>query len=138
MKKILNVGFVVFAIVVLASCAEKFPEIEGNDASNLESTLWVHKSYNNDGTTTLKRASKFDDEAYGIEFRRNGKAIEHRNVGFCGTPPVCYGKFDASWEQTSATTIELDQQIEWMEDMEPVEIEIISLDENRLVIKYNY
>jgi len=58
---------------------------------------WINPIYL-DSTFTLKSSKAIDVENYGITFNANNTLTEHKNSGWCGTPPVSYAEFEGNWE----------------------------------------
>lgn len=99
-------------------------------SDNLLIGSWVENSYN-DSTQTFVRVDSLADDAYGFSFDLDGNFIECKNIGWCGTPPISYGKYEGTYEQNdSIIAIEVpywggDSEYSW---------QIISLTDDELEI----
>ena len=51
----------------------------------------------NDTINIYMKSTKLKEGQYCFGFQSNGKFIERKNSGWCGTPPIAYGDFEGSW-----------------------------------------
>ena len=58
--------------------------------------VWINQQAN-DNTFTYQRAESLIDNEYCFAISPNGKFTEHKNSGFCGTPPISYAEYEGSW-----------------------------------------
>ncbi len=82
-------GLALFLILV-ASC--KDDEIKADNTPSSIHTAWINPEYL-DNTITFKKSTELSTDSYGIKFLTDGSVIEHKNAGFCGTPPITYDYF---------------------------------------------
>ena len=98
------------------------------DSGNLLLGYWTNAVYNSE-ITTFKRANKLPDAEYGVSFQKNGIFIK-RTSGWCGTPPLVFynveGNFSLKSKLIKVTSQGFPTNFNW---------KIISLDENKLVVK---
>ena len=96
---------------------------------------WVEDEYKGD-TLILQRNGAFDKEKYGFTLNEDGTFVEHKNAGWCGTPPITYDSFDGTWEAVSDSL--LDITVAFWGGMMTYQIRIIYLDAEELTIRYLY
>jgi hypothetical protein len=87
-----------------------------------------------DGITRLIRSDKLDPERYGFILREDGIFTEHKNAGYCATPPVAYDDFEGTWEPLSDSL--LDITVAYWGGTLTYQIRIVSLEEDKLMIRY--
>ncbi len=81
-----------------------------HDEQNIEGKLigtWVYIE-SDDEFYKFKKTEKFNNDKFGIKFIAKGKLIKHQNVGWCGTPPIKYGKFKGKWVFASNSLIKIE------------------------------
>lgn len=85
-------------ILVFSSCEQN--KIAGDGIVG----FWTY-SENDEPDTILiyTRVAKLPTDEYGMCFKTDGKFIEHKNAGWCGTPPIAYDTFEGSWTQLGDT-----------------------------------
>ena len=96
---------------------------------------WVESQYQGD-TLFLDRMGAFDKEKYGFTIHEDGTFIEHKNAGWCGTPPITYASFEGKWEAVSDSL--LDITVAYWGGMMTYQIRIVSLTPDELAIRYLY
>jgi hypothetical protein len=96
---------------------------------------WVEDEYLGD-TLFLDRMGAFDKEKYGFTIHEDGTFTEHKNAGWCGTPPITYARFDGKWEAVSDSL--LDITVAYWGGMMTYQIRIVSLSPDELAIRYLY
>jgi hypothetical protein len=82
--------------VLLYACNEDSEPII--DPSNLLIGAWGNPSYV-ENNITFTRVAELSESGYGISFNVNSSILEHKNAGFCGTPPISYDNFEGNWSQ---------------------------------------
>jgi len=86
---------ILFLIVLgFGSCLQDNFEVTGNSEKLVG--YWVNPTYQ-DSIIILDKVSKLKDNDYGIAFMNDGKLVERKNSGWCGTPPISYGDFNGTW-----------------------------------------
>jgi len=123
------------AMVLMVSCEKNVMELDalGSNASIVGT--WVENEYRGD-TLFLQRNGAFDKEKYGFTISDDGTFIEHKNAGWCGTPPITYDSFDGTWEAVSDSLIDI--TVAFWGGMMTYQIRIVSLDAEELAIRYLY
>ena len=96
---------------------------------------WVEDHYQGD-TLFLDRMGAFDKEKYGFTIHEDGTFTEHKNSGWCGTPPITYSSFEGKWEAVSDSL--LDITVAYWGGMMTYQIRIVSLSPDELAIRYLY
>lgn len=105
LNKIAQTLLVLLIILVTISCKKE--ESSVNPESTYLVGTWVNPQYS-DSLITLESSPNLVDSLYGISFKSNGKLIEHKNSGWCGTPPISYGDYEGNWsEKDSVVNIEV-------------------------------
>ena len=126
------------AIVLMFSCEKESMELAGLDALGSNASVigtWIENEYRGD-TLYLDRDGAFDKEKYGFALNDDGTFVEHKNAGWCGTPPITYDSFDGTWKAVSDSL--LDITVAYWGGMMTYQIRIISLDAEELAIRYLY
>ncbi len=80
-----------------------------------------------------ERVDALPNDNYGFSIYENGKFIENKNAGWCGTPPICYETFKGTWKELSESMLEMNTS-NWSENNVIFDFEILSIDANRLEI----
>jgi hypothetical protein len=57
---------------------------------------WINPVYS-DSLITFERSGWSNIDAYHISILGNGKVIERKNAGWCGTPPITMADFEGTW-----------------------------------------
>jgi hypothetical protein len=69
---------------------------------------WIEPVYS-DSSITFSKDILGTDDAYKITFKSDGRLVERKNAGDCGTPPISYADFDGTWSLNDSTiTINVD------------------------------
>jgi hypothetical protein len=92
--RILSLTLFIIVLVSATACYEdviKDPPPEAVLFGN-----WSNTSYN-DSLIASTRVAELPDDEYGFSFLEDGVYIEHKNAGWCGTPPVTYASDTGSW-----------------------------------------
>ncbi len=98
--------------------------------------IWVHQDYKQDGSRVLKKIPELDENNYGFKIDTDGRFIERKNIGFCGTPPITYGNFDGKWRFLSNDSIGV--EVNYWGGTTSYSFKIISITDNTLNIRYYY
>jgi hypothetical protein len=103
---------------------------------------WVFLGYESDvpsdggQVTILQRSGRLDSSNYGYIFYNEGKLLERKNAGWCGTPPISYANFSGTWEFQSDSLIKIN--VAYWGGMTDYALKIISLNRAELKVKYLY
>ncbi len=116
-------------IVACSSCTESQDE-------DVLHNVWVAQDEDFRNLKTLKSADEFDKNKYGFKILSDGVFIERKNSGWCGTPPIAYSNFYGAWEKLSEDTLEV--VVEFWGGIEVYKMEILSVNEDELIINYIY
>ena len=123
----------ILLLVMFYSCEADLLNMEAlGDNAGIVGT-WVEDEYLGD-TLFLDRSGSFDNEKYGFTIHEDGTFTEHKNAGWCGTPPITYDNFDGTWEVVSDSL--LDITVAYWGGMMTYQIRIISLTADELAIRY--
>lgn len=119
-------------VLIFAACSDNI--VSTGLSGDLEGT-WVFKSYENENYT-LKRSFSLAEDKAGIIFFRDGKLIERKNIGWCGTPPVVYDNYTGNWYTESDNKLKI--SVGFWGGTETYKLEIVLLSESDLVFKKSY
>ena len=108
-------------ILILVSCTDN--PVNENIPANLEGT-WVYRSHQED-VYTMGKSINLENDNSGMIILGNGKLIERKNVGFCGTPPVIYDNYEGNWESLSDKKLLIN--VEYWGGTENYTMEIVSV-----------
>lgn len=108
-------------ILILVSCTDN--PVNENIPANLEGT-WVYRSHQED-VYTMEKSINLENDNSGMIILGNGKLIERKNVGFCGTPPVIYDNYEGNWESLSDKKLLIN--VEYWGGTENYTLEIVSV-----------
>ena len=123
------IAFVVF-ILAFSACKKSEESINTNPETLIGN--WVLPVYN-DATTTFARANSLMDNDYGISFQNNGKLIERKNAGWCGTPPITYADYEGNWSGNDSI---INIAVGYWGGTSEFTWKIVTLDNNHLTIQW--
>ncbi len=119
--------FLVFLIAAsFISCEENSLIID--PADNLYG-VWIYES-SDSNFVIMKKAQNFDESKPGFSINKEGKFIERKNSGWCGTPPISYSNYEGEWNKKSDELFEV--SVGYWGGIEQYQIKIISLTEIEL------
>jgi hypothetical protein len=124
-----------FVVVLLTACESDMAEMEALGSNSGIVGTWVEDTLRGD-TLLFQRARKLDEVKYGFTIVDDGTFLERKNAGWCATPPITYENFEGTWEAVSDSL--LDIKVAYWGGMMTFQIRIISLEEEKLAIKYLY
>jgi len=122
-------------MVLLVSCEKELMDLESLGSNAGIVGTWIEDEYKGD-TLYLLRSGELDIEKYGFTISDDGTFVEHKNSGFCGTPPIAYDSFEGSWNAVSDSL--LDITVAYWGGMMTYQMRIVSLDAAGLAIRYLY
>lgn len=120
--------------ITLLACSESEEQIT-IDPNNQLIGSWSYAEYNEDDTITYKRVNGTISDEYTCTLKNNGSFIEHKNAGWCGTPPISFSDFEGTWQQQNNKVI---IQSEYWGGTQNLKWEIIALTEEILTLKITY
>jgi hypothetical protein len=126
---------ILVVVVLLISCEKNMLELADLGSNAGIVGTWIEDEYQGD-TLFLHRNGAFDKEKYGFTINDDGTFIEHKNAGWCGTPPITYDSFEGSWEAVSDSLLNI--TVAYWGGMMTYQIRIVSLDAEELAIRYLY
>ncbi len=124
-----------FVVVLLTACESDMAELEALGSNSGIVGTWVEDTLRGD-TLLFQRARKLDEVKYGFTIGDDGSFLERKNAGWCGTPPITYENFEGTWDAVSDSL--LDIKVAYWGGMMTFQIRIISMEEEKLAIKYLY
>ena len=129
-----QVAFLI-VVVLLVSCEKDMMNMEALGSNVGIVGTWVEEEYKGD-TLYLDRSEAIDKEKYGFTIHEDGTFTEHKNAGWCGTPPISYDNFGGTWEAVSDSL--LDITVAYWGGVMTYQMRIVSLDAEELAIRYLY
>lgn len=84
-------------VVVLMACDKEEEHFEDTNIIG----YWINPQ-ESDSVSIFEKSKSLNDDGYGFVIKQDGKFIERKNSGFCGTPPISYGDFEGSWTQNDS------------------------------------
>jgi hypothetical protein len=120
---------------ILYSCEKEDPEMENLGQNTGIVGTWVQDIQDAD-RLWLTRSDALDPDKYGFTLKGDGDFIEHKNSGWCATPPISYAEFDGTWAALSDSLLEV--TVGYWGGTMTYQIRIVKLDGNQLVIRYLY
>jgi hypothetical protein len=118
-----------FFILAIGACNKEEPT--SDPESNYLLGNWINPQYS-DSLITLESSPNLVDTVYGISFKSNGKLVERKNIGWCGTPPISYGNYEGNWsEKDSVVNIE----VGFWGGTVALQWEIVSIDNKHLTVQ---
>ncbi|MHC1703629.1 MAG: hypothetical protein AB9846_06945 [Tenuifilaceae bacterium] len=92
--------FALSILLLLALISCKKEDISIINDENLIG-IWAYPVYN-DSIITFNRSGNKNIDSYRLSILENGKLIERKNSGWCGTPPISYADFEGNWNLTDS------------------------------------
>jgi len=122
MKKLI---WLLLPICILGLQCEK----EKSDPKQYDFTgTWVFDEA--EGETSLyKRSGKLKNE-YGFTIFEDGRFVERKDAGWCGTPPISYADYEGNWTLISDSTLQI--SVDFWGGKEVYELNIVAVSENVL------
>lgn len=94
----INILLLVISGIFLFACSEE-DELQ---TSPLDITgFWINQNYS-DSTIVYEKTDELKPDQYGFSFQSDGKFIERKNAGWCGTPPISFSIHEGSWTLTDS------------------------------------
>ncbi len=122
------------ALLAFASCEKEVsPFIDMKD--ELYIGYWKQTSYT-DSTQIFNRTADLANDAFGIGILADGRFLENKNSGWCGTPPIHYAKYEGTWLEQGIDTFLI--SIEFWSGYMKYNIIIKSVDEEKMEAKLDY
>lgn len=133
-----NFSLTLIAIILaifVTSCSQPTDSDAENYKLNDFYGTWVRSGYE-ESITVLKKSRQLDENQYGLIIRRDGKLIERKNSGYCGTPPITYANYEGEWKKLQDNLLEI--TVGYWGGTTSYRIEIVSLSYYELKISYHY
>ncbi len=131
MKKIFVFSIIIFSIVIIGCSDDNASQPEEKLESKLLG-IW------SDGTTVesfyvYKKQKKAPQNDYYIQLLPNNKLIEHKNSGWCGTPPISYATYNGKWTLKDSL---IDIEVPYWGGMMYIKWKIVQVDNQALKIEW--
>ncbi|MFC2109534.1 hypothetical protein ACFLRU_00665 [Bacteroidota bacterium] len=101
------------------------------DENNLLIGSWSYPEYSDNKITYSRVATTIQDE-YTCTFKKDGSIIEHKNAGWCGTPPITYDEFVGKWNYENEETIHLETA--YWGGISDIKWEILAINQDKLTV----
>lgn len=125
--KVFKQLFIVFVFALLSiSCKENPLVIDPSD--NIYG-VWIYES-SDSNFAVMKKAQNFDESKPGFSIYKDGKFIERKNSGWCGTPPISYSNYEGEWNKKSDELLQV--SVGYWGGIEQYHIKIVYLTESEL------
>jgi len=131
MKRILFL----LVMVLMVSCEKNAMDLAALGENSGIVGTWTEDEYKGD-TLLLNRSGELAADRYGFTLEDDGTFIEHKNAGWCGTPPITYDNFDGTWKAVSDSLLNI--TVAYWGGVMTYQIRIVSVDGARLAIRYLY
>ena len=134
MKKIafnITVMIVTFIIVACDYCTEPITQDALYNVS-----VDKNEEYSYANTRILESSPQLENNHYGFIIERNGEFVERKNSSWCGTPPIARDNFNGHWKEISENLLEI--TVDFWGGVDTFNIEIVSVNDSELKIKYVY
>ena len=104
--KIISILFLVLmSQALILSCKKDDVKLNENQDNLIGN--WINPEYT-DSLMIFEKSGTLKLNEYGISFKADGKLIERKINGWCGTPPVVYSDYEGTWtKQDSLISIEV-------------------------------
>ena len=122
-------------LVSLFACEKDLMEADALGANAGIVGTWVEEGYKED-VLILDRVTDLDPARYGFTIHGDGTFIEHKNAGWCGTPPIAYDQFEGTWTAVSDSLLSI--EVGYWGGIITYQMRIVSLDFEKLAIRYFY
>lgn len=131
--RIVRILLILFAgLALMPSCKKDEVKLDLNQDKLVGS--WINPVYQ-DSLIILVRSDSLKVNQYGICFKEDGKLLERKNIGWCGTPPVSYSDYEGTWsKQDSTVTV----NVGYWGGTSVYKLIIFSLSENKLTVVQKY
>jgi hypothetical protein len=96
--KVRKITVVISFLIVLVACDKYDEKIINTD---FLIGYWVNPQVI-DTVITYERANHLIDNSYGFAFISEGKFVERKNSGWCGTPPISYADYEGTWTKNDS------------------------------------
>lgn len=98
-----NFFVILFTALIVLSCSRDQFTV---DPDNKLIGTWVLSGYDGDMAVYHKEDKFTDTNCY--RFNPDGTLTEHKNSGWCGTPPVTYADYPGTWSVLNDTLVSID------------------------------
>jgi hypothetical protein len=121
--------------MILFSCERDLPEAELLGDNREVIGTWVETEYASE-VRWLERREELDPDRYGFTLRESGEFIEHKNGGWCATPPISYASFEGNWMVLSDSLLAI--TVGYWGGTMSYQIRLVSVEQDKLAIRYLY
>ena len=96
MDTIKKYSLLVLLALFFISCKKENQNLSVKTVNDSIIGTWTNPQQS-DSIVSFQRVDGLVHDNYGISILKDGKVIERKNAGWCGTPPVAYANFNGSW-----------------------------------------
>jgi hypothetical protein len=126
---------VVTLAVLSASCSHVTDSDEDYPLPDDLFGTWVRAEYE-EGIMTLRESEELEQDEYGFRIHPDGRFLERKNAGWCGTPPISYENYDGEWKGLSESLLEI--TVGYWGGTTSYRMEIVSLGSADLHVRFHY
>ena len=126
---------ILLLLAAVISCEKELLEVDALGSNAEIVGTWIENGYVED-VLMLDRAKAINPSKYGFSINDDGTFIEHKNAGWCGTPPISYDSFDGTWKALSDSLLEI--TVGYWGGTMTYQMRIVSLEQDQLAIRYLY
>ncbi|MBI3195683.1 MAG: hypothetical protein HYZ34_14635 [Ignavibacteriae bacterium] len=132
MIKIILISLIM--LTLLNSCERPDTNSFPTNPSPTEITgTWIYHQAK-DSTVVLLKSDSLNKDCYGFTIHPDGKFIERKNIGWCGTPPISYDNFQGTWQYQTEQSLQI--TVGYWGGQEKYILKIISLSSTIIEIYY--
>ncbi len=96
---------------------------------------WVQSGYQGN-ITIFEPSRQLDSRKSGFVIKPDGRFLERKNAGWCGTPPITYKDYQGHWIKLSDSLLEI--TVGYWGGTTSYQMKIVSLSSQELKILYYY
>jgi hypothetical protein len=129
-------GFIGLLVILSLMACNKEKDQLGKYTGDLTGN-WSNPIYT-DSIVTYERSESLPVNEYGFSLNENYTFVEHKNSGWCGTPPVEYALYHCNWTKNDSLLL---ITVGYWGGMVDYKWKIVSVDQNHLsiiVLQTNY
>lgn len=128
-----NLLFILISTLLLINCQNSISPLDNSNEPFIGT--WVEKEFLTD-VRILERTVQLMEDKGGYTFNKDNTLIDRKNSGWCGTPPISYANFNGTWIKVGDDRLRIIS--EYWGGIDTTEVQIVSVNESELKLKYIY
>lgn len=132
MNKLVSILLISVSFLILVSCSKTESRSNG-----LYVGSWELVGSETPNVSVYKRVENLPSENYGFTIESDFEYIENNNSGWCGTPPICFTRYNGTWEEIDTDLLNIEVE-SWQTENLRLSFELVSVDENNLKVIITY